>query len=146
LVLPFGLKEIDRHLPEGGLALDALHEVAGGSNGAINGAPAALFTAGIAARLHGQVLCAPEDLFARPSPTLRGNDLINELGKAERIRRSLALRVQYPPKADPVQRRLSFWFISTETVKSTVKVSCGTEASFYRKLGDTGRLTGAMNV
>ena len=29
LVLPFGIKEIDRHLPGGGLALGALHEVAG---------------------------------------------------------------------------------------------------------------------
>jgi hypothetical protein len=51
LVLPFGLKEIDRHLAGGGLALSALHEVAGGGHGAIDGAAAALFAAGIAARL-----------------------------------------------------------------------------------------------
>jgi protein ImuA len=56
LVLPFGLKAIDRHLPEGGLALGALHEVAGGGHGAINGAAAALFTAGVAARTRGKVL------------------------------------------------------------------------------------------
>jgi protein ImuB len=49
-VLPFGIKAIDRHLPGGGLALGALHEVAGGGNGAIDGAAAALFAAGIAAR------------------------------------------------------------------------------------------------
>src|SRR6266446_3734285 len=30
--LPFGIKAIDQHLPEGGLALGALHEVAGGGN------------------------------------------------------------------------------------------------------------------
>ena len=68
-VLPFGLKAIDRHLPEGGLALGALHEVAGGGHGAINGAAAALFTAGIAARTRGKVLwCITRpDLFARPS-------------------------------------------------------------------------------
>src|SRR5260370_36788930 len=41
-VLPFGIKAIDQHLPEGGLALGALHEVAGGSNGAIDGAASAL--------------------------------------------------------------------------------------------------------
>ena len=66
LVLPFGLKAIDRHLPEGGLALGALHEVAGGGHGAINGAAAALFTAGIAARTRGKVLwCVMRpDLFA----------------------------------------------------------------------------------
>jgi protein ImuA len=66
LVLPFGIKEIDRHLPEGGLALGALHEVAGGGKGAIDGAAAALFAAGIAARTRGKVLwCVTRpDLFA----------------------------------------------------------------------------------
>src|SRR5258708_32166570 len=64
--LPFGIKAIDQHLPEGGLALGALHEVAGGGNGAIDGAAAALFAAGIAARARGQVLwCVTrQDLFA----------------------------------------------------------------------------------
>jgi protein ImuA len=42
-VLPFGIKAIDERLPEGGLALGALHEVAGGGNGAVDGAAAALF-------------------------------------------------------------------------------------------------------
>ena len=66
LVLPFGIKELDRHLPAGGLALGALHEVAGGGNGAIHGAAAALFVAGIAARTRGKVLwCLTRpDLFA----------------------------------------------------------------------------------
>jgi protein ImuA len=65
-VLPFGIESIDRHLPEGGLALGALHEVAGGGNGALDAAAAALFTAGIAARTRGQVLwCVTrQDLFA----------------------------------------------------------------------------------
>jgi protein ImuA len=65
-VLPFGIKAIDQHLPDGGLALGALHEVAGGGNGAIDGAAAALFTAGIVARTRGQVLwCVTrQDLFA----------------------------------------------------------------------------------
>jgi protein ImuA len=49
-VLPFGIEAIDQHLPEGGLALGALHEVAGGGNGAIDGAAAALFTAGLRRR------------------------------------------------------------------------------------------------
>jgi protein ImuA len=66
LVLPFGIQAIDRHLPGGGLALGALHEVAGGGNGAIDGAAAALFTAGIAARARGKVLWCVlrQDLFA----------------------------------------------------------------------------------
>ena len=65
-VLPFGLAEVDSRLPGGGLALDALHEVAGGGNGAIDGAAAALFAAGIAARTRGKVLwCLTRpDLFA----------------------------------------------------------------------------------
>jgi protein ImuA len=66
LVLPFGIKAIDRHLPGGGLALGALHEVAGGGNGTIHGAAAALFAAGIAARTRGKILwcLARTDLFA----------------------------------------------------------------------------------
>ncbi|MEP9356389.1 ImuA family protein [Xanthobacter sp. KR7-65] len=65
-VLPFGVPDIDRRLPGGGLALVCLHEVAGGANGAVDGAAAALFAAGIAARLAGKVLwCVTrQDLFA----------------------------------------------------------------------------------
>jgi protein ImuA len=64
--LPFGVKEIDRHLPGGGLTLGALHEVAGGGNGVVDGAAAALFSSGIAARTRGKVLwCVTrQDLFA----------------------------------------------------------------------------------
>ena len=36
-VLPFGLAELDRRLPHGGLALGCLHEVAGGPVGDPNG-------------------------------------------------------------------------------------------------------------
>jgi protein ImuA len=47
------------------LALGALHEVAGGGNGALDGAAAALFAAGILARTHGPVLWGRSpDLFA----------------------------------------------------------------------------------
>lgn len=65
-LLPFGLDAIDRKVPGGGLALGALHEVAGGGNGAVHGAAASLFAAGIAARTSGQVLwCVTRaDLFA----------------------------------------------------------------------------------
>lgn len=65
-VLPFGVADIDRALPEGGLALGGLHEVAGGGNGAVDGAAAALFAAGIAARTAGKVLwcLTRRDLFA----------------------------------------------------------------------------------
>lgn len=65
-VLPFGVPDMDARLPGGGLALGALHEVAGGGNGAIDGAAAALFTAGIVARTSGKVLWSMtrSDLFA----------------------------------------------------------------------------------
>ncbi len=65
-VLPFGLAEMDARLPGGGLALGALHEVAGAGNGVLDGAAAALFTAGIMARTKGQILwCVRnQDLFA----------------------------------------------------------------------------------
>lgn len=65
-VLPFGVGQLDRHLPTGGLALGALHEVAGGGNGVLHGTAAALFAAGVAARTRGKVLwCVTRtDLFA----------------------------------------------------------------------------------
>ncbi|KAB0679083.1 ImuA family protein [Aureimonas leprariae] len=64
--LPFDVGEIDRRLPGGGLALGSLHEVAGGGNGAVDGAAAALFAAGVAARTKGPVLwcVVRQDLFA----------------------------------------------------------------------------------
>ena len=57
---------MDLRLPGGGLPLGALHEVAGGGHGAVDGAAAALFAAGIAARTKGKVLwCITRpDLFA----------------------------------------------------------------------------------
>ncbi len=48
--LPFGVADIDAILPSGGLANGALHEFAGGGSGTVDGAAAALFAAGIAAR------------------------------------------------------------------------------------------------
>ena len=63
--LPFGVADIDRHLPGGGLAYGALHEFAGGGAGTVDGAAAALFAAGIAARAKGQIIwcLARPDLF-----------------------------------------------------------------------------------
>lgn len=55
-VLPFAVPEMDRALPGGGLAFGALHEIAGGGGGTVDGAAAALFVAGIAARTGGRVL------------------------------------------------------------------------------------------
>jgi hypothetical protein len=65
-VLPFGITEVDSRLPGGGLALGALHEIAGGGNGAVDGAAAASFSAGLAARTKGKILwCITRaDLFA----------------------------------------------------------------------------------
>jgi protein ImuA len=65
-VLAFDVEEIDNKLPGGGLAMGALHEVAGGGADAVHGAAAALFVAGIVARTRGKVLwCLTRpDLFA----------------------------------------------------------------------------------
>lgn len=65
--LPFGVAEIDDRLPGGGLALGAVHEVAGSESAEDIDTPAAvLFVAGILARMTGPVLWClrTADLFA----------------------------------------------------------------------------------
>ncbi|WP_159006264.1 damage-inducible mutagenesis protein [Bradyrhizobium sp. S69] len=66
LLLPFGVGELDGHLPGGGLRLGHLHEVVEGGAAATYAGLATLFAAGIAARLHGPVLWClrGRDLFA----------------------------------------------------------------------------------
>jgi protein ImuA len=54
--LAFGVPEMDAALPGGGLAHGALHEFAGGGSGTVDGAAAALFAAGIAARTKGPII------------------------------------------------------------------------------------------
>ncbi len=67
----FGLPALDRHLPDGGLAIGALHEAAGTGPDTEHAAAAALFAAGALARLRGPVLwvLTRDDLFA---PALAG--------------------------------------------------------------------------
>jgi protein ImuA len=66
--LPFGLEALDRRLEGGGLALAALHELAGAGPSLADDAAACLFVAGIAGRAHKEktVLWAlsRRDLFA----------------------------------------------------------------------------------
>ncbi|PAX08665.1 ImuA family protein [Sphingomonas lenta] len=64
--LPFGVSAIDGKLANGGLRLDALHEVAGARPCLGDDASATLFIAGIAARAWGPVLWVVKrrDLFA----------------------------------------------------------------------------------
>ena len=73
-VLPFGLRDLDRHLPGGGLALGSVHEFAGASPAFEHAAAPISFIAGILARLPGPVLwCVKRrDLFA---PGLAGAGL-----------------------------------------------------------------------
>src|SRR5205085_5745326 len=61
-VLPFDVPAIDRALPEGGLALGAVHEILGAGGDEEDGAAAAGFVAGILARLgpHSAAAFAPE--------------------------------------------------------------------------------------
>ena len=64
-VLPFGVHAIDRHIPGGGIATGALHEVAGSATLA-DDAAATIFLAGVLARLEGTIIWCLRwrDLFA----------------------------------------------------------------------------------
>ncbi len=65
-VLPFGLDPIDRHLPGGGLAAAALHDIAAATADPADEASATIFLAAILARLSGPVFWCRTgaDLFA----------------------------------------------------------------------------------
>lgn len=65
-VLRFGIDALDQHLPDHGLAIGALHEIAGTGPDTEHAAAASLFAAGTLARLRGPVLWAltRNDLFA----------------------------------------------------------------------------------
>ncbi len=64
-VLPFGIEPLDRHLPRGGLALGAVHEVAGAGPEVEQCAAPAMFAASLLARRPGPVLwiLGRRDLF-----------------------------------------------------------------------------------
>ena len=95
--LPFGVAAVDARLPGGALPLGALHEIAGGGNGAIDGAAAALFAAGIAARTRGKVLwCLTRlDLFA---PALAQAGLNSDRVIAEHRRELETRRLRRGPR------------------------------------------------
>ncbi|WP_197420677.1 MULTISPECIES: ImuA family protein [unclassified Sphingomonas] len=64
--LPFGIPSFDQRIADGGLRLDALHEIAAGTANLGDDAAATLFIAGIAARAWGPILWVVRrrDLFA----------------------------------------------------------------------------------
>ena len=64
--LPFGIPSFDQRIADGGLRLDALHEVAAGTAQMSDDSAATLFMAGIAARAWGPILWVVRrrDLFA----------------------------------------------------------------------------------
>jgi len=89
--LPFGIEEIDRRPPGGGLALGCLHEVAGGGSGTIDGAAAAAFAVGIAARTEGQVMWC---LVVPTLLTWPGSAIIHDI-KGENWHVTAGFRAQY---------------------------------------------------
>jgi len=77
-VLPFGIAAIDRVLPDGGLALGALHEILGADGDEEDGALAAAFAAGILGRLTTRESSAGDGgtvLWCLPRPDLHGPGL-----------------------------------------------------------------------
>ncbi len=72
-ILPFGIPALDTHLPNGGLARAALHEIEGGGADATYAAAATGFAAGIFARLGAPVIwCTRHDDIYPPGLALAG--------------------------------------------------------------------------
>ena len=102
--LPFGVRAVDRHLPGGGLTLNALHEVMETAAASEHAAAATLFIAGILARNKGPVLwCVRRrDLFA---PALAAVGLHpDRVIYAERSTRPAARRARVRPPRRPQGR------------------------------------------
>ncbi len=98
--LPFGVPEIDSILPGGGLAFGAIHEFAGGGPGTVDGAAAALFAAGIAARTKGKVvwcLTRPDLFFPALAQVGLNPDrvIFVEAGKEEDVLASMEEGLSY---------------------------------------------------
>ncbi|WP_202900665.1 ImuA family protein [Sphingomonas phyllosphaerae] len=76
-IMPFGVPDIDTRLTDGGLRLDALHEIAAATPSLRDDAAATLFVAGIAARAWGPILWVVRrrDLFA---PALAQSGLLSK--------------------------------------------------------------------
>ncbi len=94
VVLPFGIPEMDERLPGGGLSFGAIHEIAGGGAGTVDGAAAALFAGGIAARAKGKVLwCLTRpDLFG---PALSQAGLHPDRVMAKAMNGAIAIATKY---------------------------------------------------
>ncbi len=105
--LPFGVEVIDRHLPGGGLLRGALHEVSGVGEDFTHGAAAALFIAGVLARLDGPVLWClrRRDLFA-PGLANAGLDpdrvIYAEAGDAKNVLLAMEEGLRHAPLAGVV--------------------------------------------
>jgi protein ImuA len=98
--LPFGVTEIDAILPGGGLANGAIHEFAGGGAGTVDGAAAALFAAGVAARTRGKVvwcLTRPDLFFPALAQAglAAGRVVFVEGGKEEDVLASMEEALSY---------------------------------------------------
>ncbi|MDF2997555.1 MAG: Damage-inducible protein [Xanthobacteraceae bacterium] len=105
--LPFEVEAIDRHLPGGGLSRGALHEVSGTGEDFTHGAAAALFIAGVLARLDGPVLWClrRRDLFA-PGLANAGLDpdrvIYAEAGDAKNVLLAMEEGLRHAPLAGVV--------------------------------------------
>src|SRR5207302_1958824 len=82
-VLPFGVAAIDRVLPDGGLALGAVHEILGIDGDEEDGAAACGFIAGLLARL--RMAPRDEDILWAIEEGLRAPGLVAVIGEIGRL-------------------------------------------------------------
>ena len=80
-VLPFGVAAIDRVLPDGGLALGAVHEILGIDGDEEDGAAACGFIAGLLARLGSHLASASRVLRDAPSALLSMTDNVHGINE-----------------------------------------------------------------
>ncbi|TZG25750.1 ImuA family protein [Sphingomonas montanisoli] len=149
-VLPFGIAAIDAHLPGGGIASGALHEVAGSRN-LSDDAAATIFLAGILARTDGMVVWALRwaDLFA-PSLAQAGLDadrvIFVEAGSDTNVLIAMEEALRHPGLAGVVGELGKIGLTASRRLQLAAETSGVPAFVFRRAAKDEGETGGTAAV
>jgi protein ImuA len=142
--VPFGIEAIDRHIPGGGIAVGALHEIAGSPDLA-DDASATIFLAGILARIEGPIFWCLRwrDLFA---PALHlaglhpGRVIHVEAGSDTNVLLAMEECLRHPGLAGVVGEISRYSGVASKRLQLAAEAS-GVTAFVFRRASKTDQVT-----